>query len=185
MLRACPIFRGLYAWLVRWNAVARSDPARKGSLKIVRARAEQAGALTGIAVRAKRHWGYPEAWIEAWAPLLTVTPEFLAGHETYVAELDGEAIAFYALSFDGQSAGLEHLWVLPEVMGRGLGSRLFAHALARCRVAGVRVIEIESDPHALGFYERLGACRTGERRADMGEVTRALPVLQVDTFVGM
>jgi hypothetical protein len=43
----------------------------------------EAAALTEIAFAAKRHWGYPEHWIAHWRSILTVTPEFVATHETY------------------------------------------------------------------------------------------------------
>lgn len=29
---------------------------------------EEAAQLSRIALAAKRHWGYPERWIEAWTP---------------------------------------------------------------------------------------------------------------------
>ena len=31
-------------------------------------------ALTQIALAAKRHWGYPERWIEIWSSQLTFSP---------------------------------------------------------------------------------------------------------------
>ncbi len=148
-------------------------------LKIIRAKPDMAEALTSIAFDAKRHWDYPERWIELWTPLLTITPEFIQMHDTFMVELDGAAVGFYALSFSAERASLEHLWVLPRAMGRGVGAGLFCHALERCRAAGARVLEIESDPHAQGFYERLGAHKVGEARADVDGLPRSLPVLEI------
>ncbi len=50
------------------------------------------------------------------------------------------------------------------------------------RVRSVRPgpLLIESDPHAEGFYLRLGARRVGSLRADVGAVRRTLPVLRLD-----
>jgi hypothetical protein len=39
-------------------------------MQIVRAKPEDAAALTQIAHAAKRHWDYPERWIEAWRDIL-------------------------------------------------------------------------------------------------------------------
>jgi len=39
-------------------------------LTIRPAAVEDAGALTVIAQAAKRHWGYPEPWLAAWATVL-------------------------------------------------------------------------------------------------------------------
>ncbi|MCL4530843.1 MAG: hypothetical protein M1485_06230 [Chloroflexi bacterium] len=38
------------------------------NIEIRRALPEEADALTEIAIAAKRHWGYPERWIEIWMP---------------------------------------------------------------------------------------------------------------------
>lgn len=33
-----------------------------------------AAVLTEIAHAAKRHWGYPERWVQLWRAALTITP---------------------------------------------------------------------------------------------------------------
>ena len=71
-------------------------------MHITRARPDDAATLTEIAFAAKRHWGYPIAWIESWRDVLTVRPEFIAGHETYAAIDEGRAIGFYALGRKGE-----------------------------------------------------------------------------------
>ena len=50
------------------------------------ARLEEAAQLSAIAHAAKRHWGYPEAWIQHWRLTLTITPEYIARNPTFVAE---------------------------------------------------------------------------------------------------
>ena len=54
-------------------------------MKIVRAGAEDAGALTEIAFAAKRHWDYPESWIRRWEEMLTIKPEYVVENQTFVA----------------------------------------------------------------------------------------------------
>jgi len=146
---------------------------------IQRAGPELAGRLTDIAFSAKRHWGYPEVWIQYWAPLLTITPVMFQRQEIFTASVNGEVVAFSALSFQGKRACLEHLWVLPGFMGRGIGTDLFRHALARCKEMGVQVLEIESDPNAQFFYERMGAQKTGENVTMLDGHPRVLPVLEI------
>jgi len=87
---------------------------------IVRAKPDDAAVLTEIALAAKRHWGYPEKWIEGWRDLLTVRPEFIANNETYAAVLDDRIVGFYALGFKNDRMDLLHMWVLPAAMGRGV-----------------------------------------------------------------
>jgi GNAT superfamily N-acetyltransferase len=146
-------------------------------MQIVRARAEEAEALSEIALKAKAYWGYPSRWIENWREVLTIQPRFVAAHETYTAWLDGRLVGFYGLVLESGKAQLEHLWVLPEAMGRGIGRALFAHAANRACDLGFTSVEIESDPHAEGFYKRMGARRAGTRVAELEGERRELPIL--------
>lgn len=136
-----------------------------------------AATLTRIAFAAKRHWGYPERWRVGWAHLLTIEPALIAEKETYAACLDGRSVGFYVLSVGCGRMSLDHLWVLPEAMGRGIGRALFGHAVDRARALGGGSLEIESDPNAVGFYERLGACRVATRVTELEGQPRELPVL--------
>jgi GNAT superfamily N-acetyltransferase len=146
-------------------------------LQISRAKPEQADALTAIAFAAKRHWGYPERWIECWRDVLTVGPEFVREHETYAAIAGGHVVGFYALGRKRNRADLLHMWVLPKAMGRGVGRALFVHCLERVRALGLAELEIESDPNAEGFYARMGAHRVGLSVRELENHRRELPVL--------
>lgn len=147
------------------------------SLQIVRAEAADANGLTSIAVAAKRSWGYPEAWLEQWRPLLTITSGFVSAHPTFIARVGAESVGFYALDADSGEWELEHLWVQPGWMGHGVGGTLFTHAVDMVRVAGAHRLSIESDPFAEGFYLRMGAQRVGERTYDLAGTERVLPLL--------
>ena len=76
------------------------------NLLISRAQPEHAGTLTEIAVSAKRHWNYPETWIQFWIPSLTISPEYISSHEVWMMLDENKPIAFYALS-DAVIASLE------------------------------------------------------------------------------
>jgi len=149
-------------------------------MQIVRAKPEDANRLTEIAFAAKRHWGYPEAWIESWREDLTINAEFLRDHETYVAMVDNHLAGFYAFEHTRGKLELSQMWVLPEAMGRGVGRALFRHAVKRARALGFHALEIESDPNAEGFYLRLGARRVGSNFREVEKVRRELPVLIYD-----
>ena len=148
-------------------------------LTLLRARPEHADALTQIAIAGKRHWNYPESWIQLWLPLLTITPSYIAGHEIWLALADEQPVAFYSLKGDGESLWLDNLWVLPAFMGQGIGEFLFRHALIRCRKRDASVLRIESDPNAQGFYEKMGAVKVDELRGEMDGQVRVLPVMEI------
>ena len=146
-------------------------------MEIVPAKPADAAALTDIAFAAKRHWGYPDQWLESWREVLTLKPEFIAGHETYVAVVGDQALGFYALRRKGDRMDLLHMWVRPDWMGRGVGRSLFLHAVERTKALGLRALEIESDPKAEGFYLRLGAHRIGMSVHRVEQYLPELPVL--------
>jgi GNAT superfamily N-acetyltransferase len=149
-------------------------------MQIVRARPEQADLLTEIAFAAKRHWGYPEHWIQSWRDILTMPPEFIAGNVTYSAIEDGRPVGFYLLTTEADGLHLDHLWILPRAMGRGIGRALFEHAVAQAKGLGLPAIKIEADPNAEGFYQRMGAKRVGVNVAAIEGKRRELPLLVYD-----
>jgi GNAT superfamily N-acetyltransferase len=162
-----------------WFLIANPDGNhnRNQAVQILRAKSDDAATLTEIACAAKRHWGYPEQWIESWHDLLTIKPEFIASHETHAAIVDGRTVGFYALRRKDSRLDLLHMWVLPDCMGRGVGRLLFHHALERTKALGFRELEIESDPNAEGFYQQLGARRVGMSITELGGQQRELPIL--------
>jgi ribosomal protein S18 acetylase RimI-like enzyme len=146
-------------------------------MRLVPAKAEDAGTLTQIAINAKRRWGYPERWIESWRDALTVQPDFICSHETYTAIVNEQIAGFYALGHKDDRLELLHMWVRPDAMRHGIGRSLFFHALERAKALGFRELEIESDPNAEGFYRRMGARRVGLRIRNVEQKRRELPIM--------
>jgi GNAT superfamily N-acetyltransferase len=149
-------------------------------VEIRRASPEEADALTRIAIAAKRHWGYPERWMERWAEILTVAPQFVSNCDVYAAVSGGELFAFYALTETGRKLMLEHLWVSPDRIGSGVGRLLFEHAMGKAASRGAKRVEIEADPNAEGFYLRMGAQRVGENVYEIEGHRRVLPLMVVE-----
>jgi ribosomal protein S18 acetylase RimI-like enzyme len=143
------------------------------------AEAADAPALTAIAQAAKRHWGYPEPWLEAWIQALTITPEFIAAHTVIVAGQNGAPVGFAGLCDAGTHWELEHLWVLPACHGQGLGRRLLDAVLDQVRIRRPGVLRIEADPFAASFYEHCGARQVGTVSAPVLDTPRELPLLEI------
>ena len=151
-----------------------------------------APGLTVIAHAAKRHWGYPEEWLGRWADTLTLTPEYIATYPTFMARTPDGIVGFYALILEplgrprrpagapalSSDAQLDHLWVLPAAMGRGIGRKLFEHAESCARENGATRLWVESDPHAEPFYRHLGMTVFGRTPAPMDDQARFLPLLE-------
>lgn len=143
-----------------------------------RAQAEDAAELTEIAQAAKRHWGYPAEWMEAWREELTITAEMIRRHQVGLAELGGKIIGTYSLINDAGGWHLEHFWLQPAHIGRGLGRALFAEAVRQARALGLSELRIKSDPNAEPFYLKMGAVRTGLEVCQLlGKIRREVPLL--------
>ena len=149
-------------------------------MEIRRASSDEAAALTQIAHDAKRHWGYPEHWLTHWQDDLTISPEFVAANQVYVAESEGEPVGFYALIIRKEKAELDHLWVAPAHIGTGVGKQMFLHAMQYAARRNISEVEILSDPNAEGFYRKQGAHRIGEAVSEIDGQPRVLPRLTVD-----
>ncbi len=153
-------------------------------MQIVRAKPQDGDALTEIAHAAKRHWGYPEPWILSWRDILTMRPELIAANVTYSAMEDGRAVGFYLLTTGSDGLHLDHLWIAPHAMGRGIGRALFQHAVHQGKGLGFQTIKIEADPNAAGFYERMGAKRVGVNVTEIEGELRELPLLLYESESG-
>ena len=150
------------------------------NLQIHLAKPEQADALTRIALAAKHHWGYPERWMEIWKPQLTFSPEYFEENESWVAEINNAPVAFCTLLEKDGSAWLENLWVSPECIGKGVGKSLFSHAVELARQRGYKLLQLEADPNAAGFYEKMGMRKTGERVSQVEGQPRILPIMEME-----
>jgi ribosomal protein S18 acetylase RimI-like enzyme len=139
----------------------------------------EADTLTQIALSAKRHWGYPEHWMELWKPELTFDAGYFETNESWTAEVDGQPVAFYTLLDKEGIAWLENLWVRPEDMSRGIGRMLFHHALQVARRRGYGIFQLEADPNAVGFYEKMGMHKISERKYKLDDQLRILPRMEM------
>ena len=132
------------------------------SVQIRRARESEAAELSGLAVTAKRLWGYPDAQMEEWRPGLQITPAMLASQPTFVAERDHRIVGFYLLIRSFPAWQLDHFWVLLEFNRQGIGRALLEHAKLTAAAGGATAIAIDSDPNAERFYLACGALRLGQ-----------------------
>lgn len=123
--------------------------------------------LTTISFRSKSHWAYPEHYLQIWKNELTITPEYIERNEVFVCKLQGTAVAYYSLVELAEeltlakvtlAAGLwlDHMFVLPEYIGQGLGRSLFLHCRNRLSARGASCLHILADPNAEGFYLKMG-----------------------------
>ena len=136
---------------------------------IRQAHPDDADRLTEISFAAKRHWNHPESYLQLWQEELTVTRDYLREHLVYLIACDTIIVGYYSLVGLRESLivaeialepgwWLDHMFIEPEWIGNGLGKRLFNHLSSICRVNDITAVQMLADPHAMGFYEKMG-CR--------------------------
>jgi GNAT superfamily N-acetyltransferase len=147
-------------------------------VRIRSARPDEGERLREIAIAAKAYWGHDEDWVRSWAGRGDFSAEALMSKPTLVADFAGRAIAFAMLIPKGEVAWLDDLWVEPDYIGRGVGTRLFETAADRARELGAKRMEWEAEPNAVGFYERRGGRYV--RDSEETELGRVLPVMGLE-----
>jgi len=160
-------------------------------------RGSDAPLLSRIARAAKASWGYSAETLRRWLPELTVSEAFVETHITLVVEeplsgvvpsscADYVAEGMCLLGFsvlvptdEEDMIELDHLWIIPERQRTGLGRLLFERTIDLAKASGATRLRVVADPHAEGFYKRMGCRRVAEIPAFVeGVEDRVLPVLE-------
>jgi GNAT superfamily N-acetyltransferase len=142
------------------------------------ARPDEAEALSELTFRSKAYWGYDEAFMTACRDTLTIPAAQVEARRTAVAEQDGRILGMVTVDGDPPEGAMGMLFVEPDAIGRGVGRRLFEHALATARAIGFTRLKIDADPNAEPFYLAMGARRIGAIPSD-AIPGRSLPLLEV------
>lgn len=133
-------------------------------------------------MRSKAHWGYDAQFMAFAHRSLQIDPAAVADGRVLVAvDRDDGAlgVADCAALPEPGAFDLVHLFVEPRALRNGVGRALFEAACAWCLAHGGTKLVIQSDPNAVGFYQRLGARLIGEAPSD-SVPGRTLPLLELD-----
>ena len=167
-----PWGRNKYQFRTVWftHLVYRSCVERCNAMEceIRSARAGDSEQLTQISLASKRYWKYPDSYLDVWREELTITPSYIEKNLVYVAEQRGVKVGYYSLvdvdaafwagqTYIDEGTWLEHMFIEPKQIGKGIGTLLMKHAGKVCSDRNVSTVRILADPHAKGFYEKSGA----------------------------
>lgn len=158
---------------------------------IRKAEPHEHGKLTEISFASKRYWDYPSEYFTTWQNELTITIDYVKNHNVYIYERDSLIIAYYSVIKNTHNcrigeidfvAGfwLDHMFVLPQFMGESIGTKMFSHCVSICSTPSEQhippLLHILADPHAVGFYIKLGCTFIGEYPSSI--YARTTPYLQ-------
>lgn len=109
-------------------------------------------------VRTAGRADYSSEQTHAWASEVPDAPSVAKratdGRITLVAEsADGSVVGYIDLETDGH---IDHLYVRPEWVGLGVGSRLYASLEDEAIALGLRVLRVEASEAARRLFERHG-----------------------------
>lgn len=131
------------------------------------AKANEFQILTTISFDSKGYWGYPKEYFDIWKNELTIRSEYIEKNEVFVFEDDSKIAGYYSIveveenievseSVLSRGFWLEHMFLLPSYIGKGIGAKMFAHICETCLSRGIHELRILADPNAKGFYEKMG-----------------------------
>jgi GNAT superfamily N-acetyltransferase len=128
--------------------------------------------ISTVRLSVKENAAMPESPARRGITNESVAASFAAASKGWVAERDGEIIAFSIA--DRRSRSIFALFVLPGHEGRGLGTRLLKYAEKWLWDDGAEPLWLTTDPQsrAARYYERrgwivAGALPNGERRYEL------------------
>lgn len=126
-------------------------------LNYTKAAPEDHKLLSRTAVASKQYWGYADHLMELWREELTITPDYIARNEVVKVKEADSFIGFYALVYKGKGHWeADHFWLLPGHIRKGYGTQIFEHILQHIREKDGKSVSLSSDPHAKGFYDKMG-----------------------------
>lgn len=145
--------------------------------------------LTELSFVSKRYWQYPEHYYTAWQSELTITRSYLEQNSVYLIGNQAVIVGYYSIVLLGKSLvlqgqtlsrghWLDHMFVLPEYIGTGIGRKLFAHLCTMCKTKKIMSVNLLADPHAKGFYEKMGCVYVKECPSTIEG--RTTPLLRID-----
>ncbi len=135
-----------------------------------------------IALAAKASWGYADELLARWREELRTPPATILVRPSFVAVVDKAIAGFAQIDPTRSPWTLESLFVSPAHMGQGIGRALIQQSVLTAQAAGERVILIDADPNAAGFYRACGATLVGTLAAPIpGDPLRLRPQFELST----
>ncbi len=127
-------------------------------LEIRLARADEAVALTELALRSKKSNGYDAAFMEACREELTITAASMAAGEYWVAYQGDYLCGFAGLIVDRKAAigKIVDFFIDPTWKRQGVGRLLWNKILMRAKDNQLVKLHLDADPFAVPFYEAMG-----------------------------
>lgn len=112
----------------------------------------------------KGYWGYSEEALDRFMKTFGIADaEYFDKTFGFIAESMQGVVGYYLFKTDEHPPILDHFILDTRHIGQGYGRHLWNHCVEQSQKQGWTEFTLWSDPHALGFYERMGAVKIDER----------------------
>jgi ribosomal protein S18 acetylase RimI-like enzyme len=133
-------------------------------IRFICARDDSLDDINGLIARSKAFWTWPEGYLEQALPLHRVSLAYLRSNPCFeVLDANNRLVAFVSVVVSDARVVLDNLWVMPKLIGNGIGRLACEHVFRSVRERGFTELWVFPDPPAEGFYVKVGFSDTGER----------------------
>lgn len=135
---------------------------------IIKAAIYDVKKLTDIALKSKFFWGYSNEQIEDWREDLTITSKMFDEYHIYKYLVKDKIVGFYVLERTTVDKSCLHfLFILPEYIKQGVGSKLLMHAIKYCRKENCTALSLFADPNSEMFYAKHGFKKVSKKESSI------------------
>ncbi len=149
------------------------------NINVQRAGLSHLQELNALLRVSKAIWGYNEGYMNSFMDNMAVTPWYLERYGCWFLKQEEKIIGFYGFGYERPDAWeLDYFFVHPSYMKKGLGCMMWQEALKTAKEMGAKKFWIWGDPHADGFYKKMGCKKIGDQASDLQKGVR-LPIYEV------
>ena len=101
-----------------------------------------------------------------WKSDLEVSEDYISKNEVVKVYEQDKFIGFYGIKFiNEKDAEIDHLWLIPEKIKKGLGRLIFNHIFKCLKLKNYIKATLIAEPNSKGFYEKMGGKVIGQHQS--------------------
>lgn len=146
---------------------------------IQRATISDSTELSELTLKSKAYWGYSEEQIEEWREDLQVSKRYIEDNDVFLIRENDHITGYYSFKeVSNSTIKLDNIFINPEHIGTGLGSRLMKDFLCRVKELEMVTITLDAEPNAEKFYRKFGFKTVGQLKSSIPN--RCLPKMELN-----
>lgn len=132
-------------------------------------------SLNLLIKKSKAFWGYTEKFCQEFMKNWSINQDYFNDAKISVLVNDDSPIGVIGMSLKDTLPMLDYFFLEPELIGKGLGRKLWDHTLKISTENNWSFFQFYSDPNAEAIYKHFGAKKIGEFESFPG---RFVPIME-------